>query len=69
MLIRTIIFGEKRFLVLLFFRTAMLLSRYRPPVIILAISRDIRVARQLQLSRGILSIHYKRMLFKNTNDE
>ncbi|VDD87938.1 unnamed protein product [Enterobius vermicularis] len=40
-------------------RTAMLLSRYRPPVIILAISRDIRVARQLQLSRGILSIHYK----------
>uniref|UniRef100_A0A0N5APA6 Pyruvate kinase n=1 Tax=Syphacia muris TaxID=451379 RepID=A0A0N5APA6_9BILA len=40
-------------------KTAQLLSRYRPPVMVLAITRYPRVARQLRLFRGVTSICYK----------
>lgn len=39
-------------------RTAQLLSRYRPPVAILAISGDIQTIRQLHLFRGVVPIYY-----------
>uniref|UniRef100_A0A914ZIR9 Pyruvate kinase n=1 Tax=Parascaris univalens TaxID=6257 RepID=A0A914ZIR9_PARUN len=40
-------------------RSASLISRYRPPVPILALCRDLCVARQLHLWRGVLPLYYE----------
>ncbi len=39
-------------------RTAREAAKYRPTCPILAVTRDAQVARQLQLHRGIIPMHY-----------
>ncbi|KAI6192766.1 hypothetical protein M3Y94_01318600 [Aphelenchoides besseyi] len=41
-------------------RSAELCSRYKPPVPIIAISRDVRTARHLHLYRGVFPLHYSK---------
>lgn len=40
-------------------RSAELISRYKPPVPIIAVSRHERTARRLHLFRGVFPLHYK----------
>lgn len=40
-------------------RSAELISRYKPPIPIIAVSRSDRTARRLHLYRGVFPLHYK----------
>lgn len=42
------------------FSSAELCSRYKPPIPIIAVSRDVRTARQLHLYRGVFPLHYSK---------
>ncbi len=44
-------------------RTAREAAKYRPTCPILAVTRDAQVARQLQLHRGIIPMHYAGKFF------